>query len=99
MSRLCLLMIRRPPRSTLFPDTTLFRSTGSAENNYIDVRIPDVSPNSGPFIPMPSEQVTLTMHGQWTRPWPVCRRFLDAIRAAGDIVGSVSDKPTPVDQP
>src|SRR3712207_8650269 len=25
--RLCLLMIRRPPRSTLFPYTTLFRST------------------------------------------------------------------------
>src|SRR3712207_9576309 len=24
-------MIRRPPRSTLFPYTTLFRSTGSAE--------------------------------------------------------------------
>src|SRR2546429_2651864 len=25
-------MIRRPPRSTLFPYTTLFRSLGSAEN-------------------------------------------------------------------
>src|SRR2546428_12896444 len=25
------LMIRRPPRSTLFPYTTLFRSTGSAD--------------------------------------------------------------------
>src|SRR3712207_7001710 len=27
-------MIRRPPRSTLFPYTTLFRSGGGAGNNY-----------------------------------------------------------------
>src|SRR3712207_6896512 len=27
---LCFLMIRRPPRSTLFPYTTLFRSVGGA---------------------------------------------------------------------
>ncbi len=73
--------------------------TGSAENNYIDVRIPDMSPNSGPFIPMPSDHVTLTMHGQWALPWPVFRRFLDAIRAAGDIDESVSNRSTPVDQP
>src|SRR5438552_11639610 len=30
-------MIRRPPRSTLFPYTTLFRSTGRAEE---DLRLP-----------------------------------------------------------
>src|SRR2546427_5305322 len=29
------LMIRRPPRSTLFPYTTLFRSTLSAENELL----------------------------------------------------------------
>ena len=68
------------------------------ENNYIDVRIPDASPNSGPFIPMPSDHVTLTMHGQWRLPWPVFRRFLNAIRAAGDIVEHISDKPAPVDR-
>src|SRR5258706_8904821 len=28
-------MIRRPPRSTLFPYTTLFRSTFSPDGNYI----------------------------------------------------------------
>src|SRR2546430_13514499 len=28
-------MIRRPPRSTLFPYTTLFRSHGSAENGKL----------------------------------------------------------------
>src|SRR2546425_11476792 len=27
-------MIRRPPRSTLFPYTTLFRSVGGAESEY-----------------------------------------------------------------
>src|SRR5258707_11729212 len=27
-------MIRRPPRSTLFPYTTLFRSSGTSERNY-----------------------------------------------------------------
>src|SRR3712207_7543227 len=27
-------MIRRPPRSTLFPYTTLFRSNGSGERNW-----------------------------------------------------------------
>src|ERR1051326_4121823 len=29
------LMIRRPPRSTLFPYTTLFRSTGNIVNNNV----------------------------------------------------------------
>src|SRR5438034_4704474 len=31
MSRFCSLMLRRPPRSTLFPYTTLFRSKGGEE--------------------------------------------------------------------
>src|SRR5437667_1688353 len=31
-------MIRRPPRSTLFPYTTLFRSIGDAEMNLVVVR-------------------------------------------------------------
>src|SRR6202171_6650750 len=50
-SRFFFLMIRRPPRSTLFPYTTLFRSqqinnqiyvsyasTGDVANGFIDVR-------------------------------------------------------------
>jgi hypothetical protein len=60
-------------------------------NDFIDVRVPDASPESGPFVPMPADLVTLTMHGRWTVPWPVFRRFLDAIRASGDIVESVPD--------
>src|SRR5687767_15734405 len=31
------LMIRRPPRSTLFPYTTLFRSAAGGESEHIDV--------------------------------------------------------------
>lgn len=67
---------------------------GTTENNYIDVLVPDASPESGPFVPMPAEHVTLTMHGRWELPWPVFRRFLDAVRAAGDIVDSPGDEPT-----
>src|SRR5258707_10839148 len=32
-------MIRRPPRSTLFPYTTLFRSTNIFKSQYIDLSI------------------------------------------------------------
>jgi hypothetical protein len=58
----------------------------ATENNFLDVRIPDASPEDGPFVPMPADHVTMTMHGRWALPWPVFRRFLDAVRAAGDIV-------------
>src|SRR3712207_8289517 len=39
------LMIRRPPRSTLFPYTTLFRSYGLFGNptfKYVDVRVAEL---------------------------------------------------------
>ncbi|MET8148265.1 hypothetical protein ACIBSW_30950 [Actinoplanes sp. NPDC049668] len=71
----------------------------ATENNYLDVRIPDATPENGPFTPMPADHVTLTMHGRWTLPWPVFRRFLDAIQAAGDIVAPTGDKPRPADRP
>src|SRR2546429_4905208 len=35
-------MIRRPPRSTLFPYTTLFRSQGADEETYF---MPNISPD------------------------------------------------------
>ncbi|MFD6563182.1 hypothetical protein [Micromonospora profundi] len=70
----------------------------TTENNYIDVRVPDASPESGSFVPMPAEHVALTMHGSLALPWPVFRRFLDAIRAAGSIVDSTGDNPTPIDR-
>ncbi|MEV0570260.1 hypothetical protein [Dactylosporangium sp. NPDC050588] len=55
-------------------------------NDYIDVQIPDAQPESGPFVPGPSDRVTLTMHGSWAIPWPVFRRFVDAVQASGDVV-------------
>src|SRR5438105_11803130 len=39
-SRLFLLMIRRPPRSTLFPYTTLFRSLSTAMEKIPDEGLP-----------------------------------------------------------
>src|SRR3712207_8674044 len=47
---LCFLMIRRPPRSTLFPYTTLFRSTDGAIRTILHKRaaqagIPVVAPH------------------------------------------------------
>src|SRR2546427_2336134 len=41
-------MIRRPPRSTLFPYTTLFRSTGNA--NATGVVLTDTVPANATFV-------------------------------------------------
>src|SRR2546427_6072152 len=42
-------MIRRPPRSTLFPYTTLFRSPGAGSSqNYSDPAAPGHAPAPGP---------------------------------------------------
>src|SRR5687768_17904431 len=44
------LLIRQPPRSTLFPYTTLFRSTGGARSDLRHVKVASVSlllPDSG----------------------------------------------------
>src|SRR5256885_4587658 len=46
-------MIRRPPRSTLFPYTTLFRSQYAAVNG----QCPDGQPNSGFCVPPGSPTV------------------------------------------
>src|SRR3712207_7740429 len=44
-------MIRRPPRSTLFPYTTLFRSQGNPEPRYADTALGSINsmglPNYG----------------------------------------------------
>jgi len=56
-------------------------------NNYIDVRIPDLQPAGGPFVPAPAEQVTFIVHGSPTLPWPVLHRLVGAVVASGDIVG------------
>src|SRR5436190_23335997 len=52
MSFFFLLMIRRPPRSTLFPYTTLFRSRGGiGEREAIGVA-ENVEPNPGAHVQM-----------------------------------------------
>src|SRR5258705_6832072 len=55
-------MIRRPPRSTLFPYTTLFRSTRLLE----DLSQPD-SAQRRPLRRLQDEGVT-SDHGQWHHP-------------------------------
>jgi hypothetical protein len=54
-------------------------------DDFIEVLIPDAQPDAGPFAPAASDRVTVTMHGQWDIPWPVFRRFIEAIRISGDI--------------
>src|SRR4051812_49939180 len=41
-------MIRRPPRSTLFPYTTLFRSRGPGDHPESVAAEPDAAPGPGP---------------------------------------------------
>src|SRR5258707_10810025 len=42
-------MIRRPPRSTLFPYTTLFRSVGAEVDQYVEDRAPNATHDLGLF--------------------------------------------------
>src|SRR3712207_7834093 len=44
-------MIRRPPRSTLFPYTTLFRSSGVAIYAALEQELPEVIANHGVVLP------------------------------------------------
>lgn len=54
-------------------------------NNYIDVRIPDLQPASGPFLPARADKVGFASHGSCTIPWPVFRHFVDAVETDGPI--------------
>src|SRR3712207_7102991 len=68
-------MIRRPPRSTLFPSTTLFRSAGLMDEAYLARRSalispdraiahvePGVPPGAQPRTSAPAEEVPSTSH-------------------------------------
>src|SRR2546422_11584556 len=64
-------MIRRPPRSTLFPYTTLFRSTGSDADWA--VKLIDVYPDTVPDRPtMGGYELMVTgdiMRGRYRKSW------------------------------
>src|SRR5256885_16500206 len=48
-------MIRRPPRSTLFPYTTLFRSLGGGENVFAErQRLYPLAADLGQAVPRPA---------------------------------------------
>src|SRR3712207_7862675 len=80
------LMIRRPPRSTLFPYTTLFRSWRCKESSHskepsFEFRVPRfvlcfhmVDPGSKHVGPMRSEEHTSELQ---SRQYLVCRLLLE----------------------
>src|SRR3712207_7605570 len=80
------LMIRRPPRSTLFPYTTLFRSERAAARSPPARRTTDIGPRSAPTRARPacrraagttasrSEEHTSELQ---SRQYLVCRLLLE----------------------
>src|SRR3989442_12054045 len=83
-------MIRRPPRSTLFPYTTLFRSRGArfADDRNERSRPPEASERHGrsrPFIPR-SEEHTSELQ---SRPHLVCRLLLEKKKTMRTVVAGL----------
>src|SRR3712207_6861462 len=83
------LMIRRPPRSTLFPYTTLFRSRVGARVEPGDIIIGKISPK-GESDPSPEEKLLRAIFGDkagdrseehtselQSRQYLVCRLLLE----------------------
>src|SRR3712207_9502617 len=74
------LMIRRPPRSTLFPYTTLFRSTGNIDRGWRRARTAPSLPESYASVNVPragtsrSEEHTSELQ---SRQYLVCRLLLE----------------------
>src|SRR3712207_8493939 len=83
-------MIRRPPRSTLFPYTTLFRSWACLRCQAPGVTVVALEPSDGPVPPPPSvvrptARASLICDGRseehtselQSRQYLVCRLLLD----------------------
>src|SRR3712207_8016711 len=75
------LMIRRPPRSTLFPYTTLFRSLGALRRDRDDVGVVDHGhvdvgglADGRPHLLLRSEEHTSELQ---SRQYLVCRLLLE----------------------
>src|SRR5256884_4695709 len=73
-------MIRRPPRSTLFPYTTLFRSAGLIRGDLRDARGTDVARRSG--------GVLVTVRGARARTVPALDRYHARLLAAAAFAGT-----------
>src|SRR3712207_8418348 len=74
-------MIRRPPRSTLFPYTTLFRSPPPKTLGEVELRLPHPSPSKTPPVILRerprgprSEEHTSELQ---SRQYLVCRLLLE----------------------
>src|SRR2546425_8315591 len=69
-------MIRRPPRSTLFPYTTLFRSPLSGSRRLVEViaRGPDLAKSEPRFARLRSEEHTSELQ---SLAYLVCRLLLE----------------------
>lgn len=55
------------------------------DNNYIEVRLPDLQPLGGAFLPAPADQAGFMAHGSLTIPWPVFRHFIEEVESDGPI--------------
>jgi hypothetical protein len=65
----------------------LYETTRANPNNeYFQVRIPDLQPAGGSLVPAAADQVAVHAHGSWPVPWPVFRHFINAIGSSGDII-------------
>src|SRR5437764_3090572 len=59
-------MVRRPPRSTLFPYTTLFRSAEPASAVLMPMTLPAASSSGPPLLPgLMGEHTIVLVHGAW----------------------------------
>src|SRR3989442_4682313 len=67
-------MIRRPPRSTLFPYTTLFRSLPSTTKEVCQPLLPRGKPDAAATDAIRSEEHTSELQ---SRPHLVCRLLLE----------------------
>src|SRR5256886_8777856 len=93
MSYFFFLMIRRPPRSTLFPYTTLFRS-GSWVRDFADgtivryERLPPVA--SLPELTEPPSYFNREVRQAFQMSWRELRRYIEGLHRAGFDVSTLT---------
>src|SRR2546430_10155543 len=96
-------MIRRPPRSTLFPYTTLFRSTSAPRDSASRPSAPEPAKRSSTRAPA-SHGFTMLIHASRTRSRSeehtselqsqsnlVCRLLLEKKKTYSDLCNDVHD--------